>query len=102
MSQKEFSEKTGIPQSTISEWKGKRTNPSSEKLMIICNVLDVSLEWLLSGSEKSGDRGNGLDWYVIDKESDLGFIVSSYNQMNKSQRDRLLGYIEGLSGIRSE
>ena len=30
MTQKEFSEATGIAPSTISEWKSKRTNPTSE------------------------------------------------------------------------
>ncbi len=58
MSQKTFSEKTGISQSTISEWKSKRTNPTSEKIMIICSVLSVTPEWLLSGIENTGDRGN--------------------------------------------
>ena len=55
MSQKEFSEATGISQSTISEWKSKRTNPTSEKIMIICKVLDVTPEWLLSGIENTGE-----------------------------------------------
>ena len=36
MSQKEFSEKTGIAQSSISDWKRKKTNPVSEKILIIC------------------------------------------------------------------
>jgi transcriptional regulator with XRE-family HTH domain len=31
MNQKEFSERTGIAQSTISDWKRKKTNPVSEK-----------------------------------------------------------------------
>lgn len=57
MSQKEFSESTGISQSTISEWKSKRTNPTSEKIMIICKTLQVTPEWLLSGSENMGERG---------------------------------------------
>lgn len=56
MSQKEFSESTGISQSTISEWKSKRTNPTSEKIMIICKTLQVTPEWLLSGSENMGER----------------------------------------------
>ena len=41
MSQKQFSEETGISQSTISEWKSKHTNPTSEKIMIICKVIRV-------------------------------------------------------------
>ena len=36
MTQKEFSEKTSIQQSTISEWKKKHTNPSADKIMVIC------------------------------------------------------------------
>jgi transcriptional regulator with XRE-family HTH domain len=35
MTQKEFSEATGIAQSSISDWKRKKTNPVSEKILII-------------------------------------------------------------------
>ena len=42
MTQKEFSEKTGILQSTISEWKKRKTNPLSDKIMPICEVLGVT------------------------------------------------------------
>ena len=38
MTQKGFSEKTGILPSTISEWKKNKTNPSSEKIMPICEA----------------------------------------------------------------
>ena len=56
MTQKTFSERTGISQSTISEWKKKKTNPTSEKIMIICKVLEVSPEWLLSGAAAKSSR----------------------------------------------
>ena len=99
MSQKVFSEKTGISQSTISEWKSKRTNPTSEKIMIICKVLDCTPEWLLSGIDNLGDRGNALPWYVIDRETELGFIISEYHNMDIRQRERLIGYLEALSSV---
>ena len=51
MTQKEFSDRTGIKQNTISEWKKRKTNPSSDKIMSICEVLKVTPEWLLSGIE---------------------------------------------------
>ena len=51
MSQKEFSQKTGIAESTISDWKKKRTNPVSDKILIICEVLNVTPYNLLSGAE---------------------------------------------------
>ncbi|XME02315.1 helix-turn-helix domain-containing protein [Lachnospiraceae bacterium C1.1] len=47
MTQKKFSEKTGIQPSTISEWKKNKTNPSSEKIMPICEALGVTPYWLL-------------------------------------------------------
>ena len=99
MTQKEFSEKTGIPQSTISEWKSKRTNPTSEKIMIICDTLNVTPEWILSGSSKTGNRGNELPWYVIDRSTELGRLVSQYRELNEKQRARVMGYLEALRAM---
>lgn len=50
MSQKEFAQRTGIAESSISDWKKKRTNPVSDKILIICEVLDVTPYELLSGA----------------------------------------------------
>ena len=44
MTQKEFSKRTGIAESTISDWRKRHTNPTAEKIMIICKVLDVTPE----------------------------------------------------------
>ena len=92
MSQKVFAEKTGIAQSTISEWKTKKNNPTADKILIICDVLDVTPYWLLSGTEKSGKRGKASDYYVIGKDSELGSIVSEYNSLDQRNRDRIIGY----------
>ena len=100
MSQKVFSEETGISQSTISEWKSKRTNPTSEKIMVICKVLDVTPEWLLSGIENTGERGNNTPWYVIDKDTEMGTIIKGYHEMNEQQRGRLLGYVEAMLSMK--
>ena len=104
MSQKQFSEETGIPQSTISEWKTKKTNPTSEKIMQICTVLDVTPEWLLSGSEKTGKRGNDLPRYVVERNSEIGEIIYNYNRLEEQQRQRVQGYMAALlrSGIENE
>lgn len=47
MSQLDLAEKTGIGQSTISDWKTKKTNPQADKLMKICAALEVKPEELL-------------------------------------------------------
>lgn len=56
ITQKEFALRTGIPETTVSDWKKKKTNPTAEKILVICKVLDVTPEWLLSGVETHGTR----------------------------------------------
>ena len=48
--QLEFSEATGIAQSTISDWKHKKTNPAANKIMIICDVLECTPYDILKGN----------------------------------------------------
>ena len=91
MTQAAFADQTGIAPSTISEWKKSKVNPSSDKIMIICHVLDVTPEWLLSGVEPAGGRKDRQDFYIIDKMSDLGKLVSVYNRLNDDYRSRMLG-----------
>lgn len=96
MSQKQFSEETGILQSTVSEWKKKKTNPTSEKIMVICKVLEVTPEWLLSGIESNSSRKNRADWYVVGKDTELGELINAYNTMGKNNRNRLIGYAQAI------
>ena len=75
MSQKEFSQKTGIAESSISDWKKKHTNPVSDKILIICEVLDISPYELLSGAEHIGTRSRDNQTYVFAKDTELGMVV---------------------------
>ncbi len=96
MSQKEFSDKTGIAQSTISDWKRKKTNPVSEKILIICEVLDVSPYELLGGTEEKGTRSNPTPVIIVEKESEYGRMMGDYASMDPKLQARLLGYMEAL------
>lgn len=99
MTQKELAEKTGIKESTISEWKKNRTNPSSDKILAICRALDVTPEWLLSGVDPAASRKKNQEYYVIDVHTDSGQLVEKFNRLDKSQRDRILGYVEAFSSM---
>ena len=99
MSQKEFALKTGILQSTISEWKKKKTNPSSDKIMTICSVLNVSPGWLLSGAESSRNKSRYKDYIIVDNKSEIGMLVEKYNGLSKSDRERVMGYMDAFASI---
>ena len=72
MTQKEVSIRTGIPQSTISEWRSKKINPGSEKILILAEVLGDNPAYLLSGSEGGKYAStNLLSVYKEEKEYDV-------------------------------
>ena len=99
MTQKEFSEKTGILPSTISEWKKNKTNPSSEKIMPICEAIGVTPEWLLSGIDPAGSRDESRDYYTVKKDTDMGRLIAYYNMLNPAFRERMLGYAEAYASL---
>lgn len=97
MTQKEFSEKTGIPQSTISDWRKKNTNPASDKILIICEVLKVTPYELLSGVKEEGSRSNGLRCQIIAEGTEEKMVLELYDTLDRDRKNRLLGYLQALS-----
>ncbi|MGN1158244.1 MAG: helix-turn-helix domain-containing protein [Agathobacter sp.] len=99
MSQKDFSMKTGIPQSTISDWRKKNTNPASDKILIICEVLKVTPYELLSGVKEEGNRSNGVRCHVIAEGSEENMLLEMYDMLDRDSKNRLLGYLQALKEI---
>ena len=102
MSQNAFAKKVGLASSTISDWKTKKTNPSADKIMTICEVLEVTPEQLLTG--KGIDEG-----YVEPKprkvkndfelsKTDIRMIKDVHG-LKEAQRKRVLKYIEALKKV---
>lgn len=102
MTQKEFATATGISQSSISDWKRKKTNPVSDKILVICDVLGVTPYELLSGTASQGGRSNPSDLLVIDKNSELGHFIVAFQQMETADKNRLMGYFKALEDLRNE
>ena len=93
--QKDFSQLTGISESTISDWKRKQTNPASDKIMTICEVLGVSPYDLLTVTDNSRFvQGNRI---VVESGTDGYEVVKAMRDMDISSRNRVLGYAEAMS-----
>lgn len=99
MTQSEFAKQVGISTSTISEWKKKKTNPTADKIIDICHVLQITPEQLLTGK----DIDDQNDIAVI--ESNEPFtpldiqIINDYHTLKKEQQKRLLAYIDALKNL---
>ena len=86
MTQKEFSQCTGISQSTISDWRRKKTNPSADKILKICEVLNIT---------PYENRKESMDYtIVLNKDEEL--LLRGFRNLKNKQKERLLGYLEAL------
>ena len=97
MSQKDFSMATGIPQSTISDWRKKNTNPASDKILVICDVLDVTPYELLSNVKEEGGRANKVSYRIVVEGTEEDMLIEAYEKLDAKARGRLMGYMEALS-----
>ena len=101
LSQAEFSARTGIAQSTISDWKRKGTNPSADKIMIICEVLDISPYELLSGADSKKCRDyRESDCVVVDRQSKAYRMMQLYQNLDPDAQKYLEGYMKALYDLR--
>lgn len=93
MSQRELSRRTGITISTISDWNTKKSNPASDKLLVISEALGVSVKELLVDSEVFGGNVSAKNDY---KNIDDNKILEDYHNLSHSQQIRLLKYLARL------
>ena len=93
MNQKEFALATGISQSTISDWKTKKTNPAADKIMVICDVLGVTPEELLTSGEQF--KSYEPDKVVkLSMDSEKYMLIETVKQMNGEQVRRVMAYVQ--------
>lgn len=85
--QKELSKYTGISEAAISDWKKKGTNPSADKLIIISEFLEVSVEYLLTGSENI--RNSELSENEIE-------LLNLYRKLSDRDQIKIIGRIEEI------
>lgn len=93
ISQLEFAKRTGISQSTVSDWRRKGTNPSADKIMIICDVLGVTpYDLLMDAETKNKKIYREVDYVMVDKDSDEYQLIEMYRSIDEKQKNRFLHY----------
>lgn len=50
------SKQTGVTQTTLSNWKNGKSTPSNSNLQKIADYFGVSVDYLMTGEEKEGDK----------------------------------------------
>ncbi|MCQ2548573.1 MAG: helix-turn-helix domain-containing protein [Lachnospiraceae bacterium] len=89
MSQIELSRRTGIPTSTISDWRKKKINPQADKLVVICKALNMSLVDLLCDEEDKHNEVLVADYVINDQ-----ILIETIDSLPIDGKRRLLRYLE--------
>lgn len=97
ITQKELCEKTGIPQSTVSEWTRNNKCPAADKIMIICKALEITPYELLQDTMELGtEHDRPMDYAIAVEGTDRYMLLEMYDRMSSDMKNRVLGYIEAL------
>ncbi len=84
---RELARRTGITASTISDWNTKHTNPTAEKIPVVCEALGITVSYLLKGSEET-------DYVLSDDERNL---IEVFRNADEESQKRLLEYFMRMS-----
>lgn len=95
----ELSRMTGISRFTIFDWKRRNTNPGSDKIMVICEALQIAPEELLIGKAEENRRKDSSLFYVDDIEAE---VAREFHDLSENNKRRLLAYLRMLQNNKEQ
>lgn len=104
MTQKEFCERTGMATSTVSNWRFKDIRPKSDKIPLICEVLDIEPAYLFSVVDDDADVPDDIPEFKVTIEVNKTEydLLKRFQSFDREFQNRLLGYLNALSDINAE
>ena len=87
-SQEQLAEKLNVSRQAVSKWESGSTYPDMEKMLLLCNILNCTLEELMDDgviktSDMCSNKLNGNNWF----NDFLKYITNSYNIQIQLQLD---------------
>lgn len=77
LSQEALAEKVNTTRQAISKWENNQGFPETEKLMILSNIFEVSIDYLLKDSESTDTQST--DGYYVSREKAESWILHEKN-----------------------
>ena len=104
ITQTELAKRTGIRQSSISDWLNDRYEPKQDKVYIIAKALNVSPAWLLGYDENISTNEQSTNYY-LDAETaeyaemlrtrpEMRMLFSASRGISKEEMEEAVNYIE--------
>ena len=90
---------TGLSSTFFTEWKkGKSKNPNPISLQKIAEFLDISLDYLLTGTNSKYSDDDALLDVRISEDIELKEAIKKYYSLNDKKRKHVIELINLLSG----
>ena len=93
----ELSRMTGISRHTIFDWQRRNTNPGADKIMVICEALQITPEELLVG--KQDNEKPEYDHSIITDDIEMQ-IMNECHDLSEAKKKRLLAYVSMLQNTK--
>ena len=77
LSQEALAEKVNTTRQAISKWENNQGFPETEKLMLLSNIFEVSIDFLLNDSETTDAQST--DGYYVSREKAKSWILHEKN-----------------------
>ena len=97
ISMSELSRMTGISRHTIFDWQRRNTNPGADKIMVICEALQITPEELLVG--KQDNEKPEYDHSIITDDIEMQ-IMKECHDLSETKKKRLLAYVSMLQNTK--
>ena len=97
ISMPELSRMTGISRHTIFDWQRRNTNPGADKIMVICEALQITPEELLVG--KQDNEKPEYDHSIITDDIEMQ-IMKECQGLSEAKKERLLAYVSMLQNTK--
>lgn len=92
LTMEDLKEATGVSLGTISSLENDKYSPSSAVLVALSNMLNVSIDWIITGKQ----------FQESENQEEFKELLKLYSQLNEKNRIKIEGVIEGLIMAQSE
>lgn len=89
----DVSRATGISNMTLSDWKNGKSTPKQDKLMKIADYFGVSLDYLMTGSNKKYSTEDALLDVRISEDWELKEAIKKYYTLDKKKKKHIIELI---------
>lgn len=89
----DVSRATGISNMTLSDWKNGKSTPKQDKLMKIADYFGVSLDYLMTGSDKKYSTEDALLDVRISEDWELKEAIKKYYTLDKKKKKHIIELI---------